>query len=73
MVWYSLQGVGPEHKFAMCQLSFIIGGLQFQVRASFVPSPTPSFSSLAILQAMYIKQRKAGRGTGSSSQQVCST
>ena len=35
-----------------------------QVRGNLVPSPTPSFSLLAVLQAMYGKQRKAGRGTG---------
>ena len=45
------------------QLSFIIDGLQFQVRGSLVPSPTPSFSLLAVLQATYGKQRKAERGT----------
>ena len=51
----------------MAQLIREAGGgvcLQFQVRGSLIPSPTPSFSSLAVLQATYSKQRKAGRGAG---------
>ena len=45
-------------------MSFIIDGLQFQVCGSLIPSPTPSFLLLAVLQVTYGKQQKAGHGTG---------
>ena len=39
-------------------------GYSSQVQCSLVPSPTPSFSLLAVRRLQYGKRRKAGRGTG---------